>query len=557
MKLFKKVCLFETGVRHLKGVILLRSFSVRLLSIVLCSFFILTFAASSFPLFLSARSEDFSSEGKEALLSMIYEADIPTLHKMLSEGYITCRELTEFYLERIEAYNDTYNCFITLCPDVLDEADKKDELIASGEDFGLMYGIPIVIKDNIDLSGYVTSNGESLSRESASEDAAAVSLLREAGAVIIGKTNMSTSAQMARYTISAVSGETVNAYSPELSAGGSSGGTAVAVSLNFAAAGLGTDTNSSLRYPAALNGDVSLRSTFSLVDTSGTIILNGVRDVVGAITRSVVDQAIMLDVLTGGEHSYFKNLDGEFLSGVRVGVLRELSSESSLTDDEVLKAFDRAVEELGSLGATIVEVSFPEIFDLSSACSENLEGYEEAKEIFYSEFKNFLSENGVSVVVFPTYLSTPNSSGFSEDNTPVADSETYINNCSYISPVLGTPEISLPIGYHSRGAGIGMEIASLRGEEQTLLNIAYSYELSTEHRESPSGAENLHKNENGLTIENFDNGSDSGFFSGWGRGEVSLFSMKAVPAVILVILPAVILLINYKYKSRKKKKRRE
>lgn len=129
--------------------------------------------------------------------------------------------------------------------------------------------------------------------------------------------------------------------------------------MNFAAAGLGTDTNSSLRYPAALNGDVSLRSTFSLVDTSGTIILNGVRDVVGAITRSVVDQAIMLDVLTGGEHSYFKNLDGEFLSGVRVGVLRELSSESSLTDGEVLKAFDRAVEELGSLGATIVEVSFP------------------------------------------------------------------------------------------------------------------------------------------------------------------------------------------------------
>ena len=81
---------------------------------------------------------------------MIYEADIPTLHKMLSERYITCRELTEFYLERIEAYNDTYNGFITLCPDVLDEADKKDELIASGEDFGLMYGIPIVIKDNID-----------------------------------------------------------------------------------------------------------------------------------------------------------------------------------------------------------------------------------------------------------------------------------------------------------------------------------------------------------------------------------------------------------------------
>ena len=118
---------------------------------------------------------------------MIYEADIPTLHKMLSEGYITCRELTEFYLERIEAYNDTYNCFITLCPDVLDEADKKDELIASGEDFGLMYGIPIVIKDNIDLSGYVTSNGESLSRESASEDAEAVSLLREAGAVVIRK----------------------------------------------------------------------------------------------------------------------------------------------------------------------------------------------------------------------------------------------------------------------------------------------------------------------------------------------------------------------------------
>lgn len=122
---------------------------------------------------------------------------------------------------------------------------------------------------------------------------------------------MSTGAQDALRSLSKAVGETKNAYSIYLASGGSSGGTAVAVSLNFATVGLGTDTNSSLRIPAALNGCVSLRPTFGLLSLNGIKKLNKTRDTAGAITRTVYDQAVMMDVLTQGKFSYTKNLNAK------------------------------------------------------------------------------------------------------------------------------------------------------------------------------------------------------------------------------------------------------
>ena len=182
----------------------------------------------------------------KSVLSALYEADISTLREAIDKRIISCEDLTLYYLERINRYNKNYNCFITVCKDAVDVARERDAALARGENSGSLFGIPVVIKDNMNLTGYYTTNGHHLEdSEIADSDAKAVSLLIEQGAVIIGKTNMSTDAQDARTSFSKIAGETKNAYNTLLSAGGSSGGTAAAVSLNFAAAGLGTDTNSS------------------------------------------------------------------------------------------------------------------------------------------------------------------------------------------------------------------------------------------------------------------------------------------------------------------------
>jgi len=174
---------------------------------------------------------------KKALLSALYEADIETVGEAISLRLITSRELTEYYLERIDEYNKIYNCFITMCDNALEEADKRDALIAEGKAEGSLFGVPVVVKDNIDYIGYHTTNGFKKSKDQIAESSAVIveNLIKE-GAVILAKANMSKEAQEARISKSASVGETKNAYDPLLASGGSSGGSAVATSLNFAMA---------------------------------------------------------------------------------------------------------------------------------------------------------------------------------------------------------------------------------------------------------------------------------------------------------------------------------
>ena len=207
---------------------------------------------------------------KSELIGMSFEASISELTEMIDKGVFNSEELTAYYLERIEEYNPDFNCFITFCDDALEVAKLRDEQRARGEILGKLHGIPIVIKDNIDVEGYPTTNGENWRKNNiAYDNANVVQKLVDAGAIIIGKTNMSTMADYAEHSISQVQGETKNAYSLAHSPGGSSGGSAVSVSLNFAAAALGTDTNSSLRVPSAYAGTVSLRPGYGLIDKDG------------------------------------------------------------------------------------------------------------------------------------------------------------------------------------------------------------------------------------------------------------------------------------------------
>ncbi len=447
----------------------------------------------------AASPEGFQWEiSQEALLASLWEADIQTIRQALELGLITCVELTGYYLERIEAYNDTYNCFITLCEDAMSQASERDAAIQAGTAEGLLFGIPMVIKDNMDYAGYHTTSGHT-KRDSqiADSNAQVVEYLLEEGAVIIGKTNMSTDAQDARASSSAVAGETKNAYNAYMAAGGSSGGSAVATSLNFAVAGLGTDTNSSLRLPAVLNGCVSLRVTWDTLSMEGIDKLNGTRDVPGAITRTVKDQAILLDVLSGGETNYAENLNNEILSGLRIGILKELSypvnslrSEKNI-DDEVARTFENAIGELQACGAVVVEVSIPNILSLADSTWSSNQSY--LKENMYRVIEEAMLESNVSALIFPSYLHTPQHSGTDPNGTYWnVWSQTFINNTSQFSSCASLPEIAIPIGYHTLGAGIGMEIATLKNQEQLLLDIAYAYSSQYDHRMAPVNAVDLY-----------------------------------------------------------------
>lgn len=447
---------------------------------------------------------------KAALLSALYEADISAIREAIQLKLISCEEVTRYYLDRIEACNKPYNCFITLCDDALETARAKDEQLQNGEAAGLLFGVPVVIKDNMDLAGYYTTNGHTTGGLTKKTDTAAVvSYLLEQGAVILGKTNMSTDAQDARVSASAIVGETKNAYNTQLAAGGSSGGTAVAVSLNFAAAGLGTDTNSSLRIPAALNGCVSLRPTTGLLSREGCTKLNGTRDTPGAITRTVYDQALMLDVLTNGAYGYTENLTDSTLKGLRIGILSELTypqsnradRKSGNFDTEVTAAFENAVAELKKGGADVITVSMPDLFSLSNATFSTSDAA--PKKALYAAFEALLEEREIDAVIYPSYSSTPLRSGRDDSGKYWnALDQVFLNNCRTLSPSAGLPEISVPIGQHSSGAGIGMEIASLKNSEQLLLNIAYAYTGQTDHRAVPAGAPDAYADANEGSLRN-------------------------------------------------------
>lgn len=429
---------------------------------------------------------------KDALLDALYEASLSDIRDAIVLGLLTSQEVTAWYLDRIATFDAPYNCFITICDDALEQAARRDAALADTAEPGPLYGVPIVVKDNIHVAGYLTTNGRSKSSSAVSkENAAIVEHLLEAGAVILAKTNMSTDAQDARISRSAAVGETKNAYNIYLAAGGSSGGTSTSVSLNFAPAGLGTDTNSSLRIPAALAGCVALRVTTGLLDREGLMLLNTARDVPGAITRTVADQAMMLDILSGGGTGYRAELDASALDGARVGVLKQLTyayyngeRRQENLDPEVQAAFAAAVEELRNCGAEVVEVSMSSIFSLSEATFP-VGGYKKIPALT-TAFESFLEKNDLDCVIFPTYLSTPQRSGRDEAGTYWnVYEQNFINNCRVLSPSAAVPEITVPIGYHSLGAGIGMQMAGRQYSEQLLLDLAYSYTLRYDHREHP------------------------------------------------------------------------
>jgi Asp-tRNA(Asn)/Glu-tRNA(Gln) amidotransferase A subunit family amidase len=464
------------------------------------------------------------------------EATIPELQRAMEAGQLTSVELVDFYLARTAAYDRAgpkLSALILVNPAARDEAAALDaERVASGPR-GPLHGIPVILKDNIGTADLPTTAGSlALKGFTPARDAFQVRKLREAGAVVIGKANLFEFA-LGWTTVSSLGGQTLNPYDSSRDPGGSSGGTAVAVTANFAAAGLGTDTCGSIRLPAAHNDLYGLRPTSGLSSRAGVIPLSTTLDAVGPMARSVVDLAIVLDATAGRDPadpttvpvrtSYLDAVDPDGLSGRRIGLV------TFSGDPDVEGVIGSAIEEMTEGGVEVVDVTLPSAADIGP---------------FFGEFRfalgDYLATEPTAPVrsldeIVDLNVVTPAVGGFLLDLAAVTSLDTvahrtaldgrrpfrdavvalmdeqdldaiaYPASSSPAAPVGGDPSpfdcasaaagglpaMVVPAGFTSQGLPVGLELMGRPFSEPTLIAIAAGWEAHTEHRMLPPATPSL------------------------------------------------------------------
>jgi aspartyl-tRNA(Asn)/glutamyl-tRNA(Gln) amidotransferase subunit A len=292
---------------------------------------------------------------------------IRELHEKLVNKEITAVQLTEEYFARIENLDKAIFAYLTLTKDLaMEQAKKVDEKITKGEPIGILEGIPGAIKDMICVEGIrTTAASKILDNYIAPYDATVIARLKEAGVVILGKTNLDEFA-MGSSTESSAYGPTKNPHDLERVPGGSSGGSAAAVAADMAVWALGTDTGGSIRQPAAFCGVVGLKPTYGRVSRYGAIAMGSSLDQIGPFARTVEDVAIILGVIAGrdemdatsahsGDKDYASYLTGE-ANGLRIGIVPEHFID---LEDGVKASVEKVIEEYKKLGAEIKEVKLP------------------------------------------------------------------------------------------------------------------------------------------------------------------------------------------------------
>jgi len=312
------------------------------------------------------------------------EATIDSAHAAMRAGQLTSRQLVQWYLDRIAAYDQqgpALNSIQTINPQALQEADRLDALFRASGPAGPLHGIPVAVKDQVETDDMPTTYGSALFRGFVSErNATVVQKLRAAGAVIIAKTTMGEFAQ--GYAGSAF-GACRNPYDPKRNPSGSSAGSGVAVAANLALVAVGEDTLGSVRGPAARTSLVGLRVTLPLVSRFGMMPGAPTRDTLGPMARTVRDAAALLDVLAGydpndpvtaacvghvpANYTAFCVADG--LRGMRLGVIRDpMATDTNRESEEfqrVRAVIDAALREIAARGAEVIDpVTIPSLMDL-------------------------------------------------------------------------------------------------------------------------------------------------------------------------------------------------
>jgi amidase len=306
----------------------------------------------------------------------VTEKSVVTLEADLAAGRVTAEALTRAYLARVAALDSTgpmLHSIISLKPHALDDARRSDRDRAGGTRPRALEGIPVLIKDNIESAdGTATTAGsDALAGNVTMRDAPLVARLRAAGAIVLGKTNLSEWANFRSTSSlsgwSSIGGLVKNPYALDRSACGSSSGTGAAIAASLAAAGVGTETDGSVTCPSAINGLVGLKPTLGLISRTHVVPISHNQDTPGPMGRSVADVAALLTVLAGSDpndpataaadahkRDYVAALAGASLAGKRLGILRYAASTASPAVNAV---FDRALAVMKARGATIVDLT--------------------------------------------------------------------------------------------------------------------------------------------------------------------------------------------------------
>ena len=303
----------------------------------------------------------------------VHEATIAQIHAAMTAGRLTCRGLVEQYLRRIDTFDKNgpaINAIIMTNPEALKQADAMDQRFKQGGLSGPLHCIPTIVKDNYETIGLQSANGSlALAGFVSDKDAFLVKKIKEAGAIVIAKSNMAEWAFTPNETLSSIlPGYTKNPYALDRVTAGSSGGTAASVAVSFGTVGLGSDTGNSIRGPSSHQSLVGIRSTMGLTSRAGVMPLNLLADIAGPMTRTVADAVTVFQAIVGSDpadpvtaaasahlpQNYTTSLVRDGLKGARIGVLR-FAYERDSTDPEIVQVFMRAVDDLRYAGATIID----------------------------------------------------------------------------------------------------------------------------------------------------------------------------------------------------------
>lgn len=482
------------------------------------------------------------------------ETTIAQLQAAYASDQLTCLEVTEWYLRRIEAYDRAgpqLNSVITVNPDVLRQASAMDAALEAGEPLGPLHGVPVLVKDQVDTVGMPTTLGSTLFAQYRPDHDATVTVkLKAAGALVLAKTTLGELG--GGDTHGTLFGSTRNPYDVERTPGGSSGGSAAAVSANLGAVAIGQEGLASIRRPSAWCATVGMRPTLGLVSRAGAYGGWPSRSgSLGPMTRTVEDTARLLDVMVGydpedpstawgvgrGPASFVAELAADGLDGVRIGVIRESIGLGSEPDSEdyalVAGVFDDAVGELTAAGAKVVDgVVVPQLHDLLA--KRSFAGAAESFEAWMNRSANPPYRTFDDLVRLPLYEQImwrrsggrpPAWSGTAAEYASARDqlatnlltlmadqrldaivhvtaehsptlirdgvNEPYVNQKG--APHLNTflyevPSISVPAGFTSQGLPVGLTFLGRPFSDPAMVRYAYAYEQSTLHRRPPSSA---------------------------------------------------------------------
>jgi amidase len=483
----------------------------------------------------------------------VVETTIAQVHDAMKAGRLTCRALVSQYLKRIDAYDKNgpaINSLVVLNPDAEKQAEDLDRRFAQGGLTGPLHCVPVIVKDNFETQGLQTSDGAlALAGFLPAQDAFQVKRIKEAGAIVLAKSNMAEWAFSPYETVNSIlPGYTRNPYALDRVTAGSSGGTAASVAASLGLVGLGSDTGNSIRGPSSHQALVGIRSTMGLTSRAGVIPLSSLADIAGPMTRTVEDAARVFQVIVGEDpndpvtaaarghlpQDYMAALDRNGLHGATIGILRQ-AYERPTTDPEITRIFLAAVDDLKRAGATIVD---PAAVDLSEVRRPRDAGPCMG---FKYDLNRYLAAQGdrVPLKTLGDIVRSgrfhpgnqgrlesaekgpengPDSAGCKADteyrqkfreavlktmdklkldafvyptwsNPPrlIGDLNTpHGDNSQVFSPTSGFPAIQVPMGY-SRGGTLpaGMTIYGRPWSEATLIKFAYAYERATHHRRPP------------------------------------------------------------------------